>query len=209
LICIVGDVRHFGLDADPVPEVYLPYAASPLYAPILVIRTDADPTPILQSLAGAVRSVNPGLAVYNVFRMRDLVERSTAQRRFAMLLFTAFAGAALLLAAIGIYGAVSHSVLHRTPEIGLRMALGATPSAVMGVILRQGLVLGLEGAALGSIAAFELARLMRSMLFQVSTLDPVVFAAAALTLGLLTLLACYVPARRAAAVDPMVALRRE
>jgi putative ABC transport system permease protein len=209
IVGVVGDVRHFGLDVEPRPEVYVPYAHSPLFAPILVVRTATDPAPMVRELGEAVRSAAPGLPVYNVAPMRELMERSTAQRRFLMWLLTAFAVAALLLAAVGVYGIVSQSVAQRTREIGLRMALGARPAAALRLMALDGLRSMLPGLAVGVAGAMGLSRTMRSVLFEVGPLDPVVFAAAAVTLGLCGALACYVPARRATRVDPLAALRHE
>ncbi len=206
---VVGDVRHFGLDADPRPEVYRPYALNPLSWPILVIRTAADPAPLIGRMSAKVRSVSAGVPAYNVFAMQDLVDRSTAQRRFVMLLLTGFAMAALLLAGVGIYGTVSQAVVQRTREIGLRMALGASPAEALRLVFRQGIVLTAAGIGAGSLAAGVLTRLMRQMLFEVRPLDPLSFAAAAVALGAFAALACYVPARRATRVDPLVALRQE
>jgi putative ABC transport system permease protein len=209
IVGVVGDVRHFGLDVEPRPEVYVPYAHSPLFAPILVVRTATDPAPMVRELGEAVRSAAPGLPVYNVAPMRELMERSTAQRRFLMWLLTAFAVAALLLAAVGVYGIVAQSVAQRTREIGLRMALGARPAAALRLMALDGLRSMLPGLAVGVAGAVGLTRTMRSVLFEVGPLDPVVFAAAAVTLGLCGALACYVPARRATRVDPLAALRHE
>jgi putative ABC transport system permease protein len=206
---VVGSVRHSGIDAEPRPHVYRPYALNPLSAPILVIRTASDPGPLINTLTAKIRSVNPAIPAYNVFRMEQLVERSTAQRRFVMLLLTGFAAAAVLLALVGIYGTVSQSVVQRTQEIGVRMALGASPATARSMILREGFRLTAVGIAAGSVAALGLTRLMRSMLFEVRPLDPGVFLAAALTLGAFALLACYGPARRATRVDPVIALRQD
>jgi len=209
IVGVVGSVRHSGIDADPRPHVYRPYALNPFYSPILVIRTQADPSPPINTLAATIRAVNPEIPAYNVFRMDQLVERSTAQRRFVMLLLTGFAAAAVLLALVGIYGTVSQSVVQRTQEIGVRMALGASPGAARGMILREGFRLTAAGIVAGSIAAVGLTRLMRSMLFEVRPLDPAVFIAAALMLGVFAVLVCYGPARRATRVDPVVALRQD
>jgi predicted permease len=207
IVGVVGDVRHFGLDIEPRPEIYRPYAQNPLNSPILVIRTGVDPSSMSGAVAAKVRSVHPDVPAYNVYVMQELVDRSTAQRRFVMLLLSGFAVAALLLAAVGIYGTVSQSVAQRTPEIGLRMALGASPGAALGLVFRQGLQLAVAGIAIGSVAAAGLTRVMGNLLFEVRPLDPVAFSAAAGVLAGIAALACYVPARRATRVDPLVALR--
>jgi len=209
VIGVVGDIRHIGLDTEPRPEVYRPYAYNPLGAPILVIRTGADPAPLGGLLSAKVRSVNAGVPAYNVYPMKALVERSTAQRRFVMLLLTGFAVAALLLAGVGIYGTVSQSVVHRTQEIGLRMALGASPGAALWLVFEQGVRLTAEGIAAGTIVAVALTRMMRNLLFEVRPLEPIAFLRAAITLAGFAALACFIPARRATRVDPLVALRQE
>jgi len=206
---VVGDVRHFGLDADPHPEVYRPYAVNPLGAPVLVIRTDTDAAALTQTLAGKVRSIGPDVPAYNIFLMQELVDRSTAQRRFIMFLLAGFAGCALLLAAVGVYGMVSQAVAQRTREIGLRMALGAPPAAALALVLRQGLAPVALGIGMGTIGAAALTRLMSKLLFAVRPLDPAAFAGAVLALTVCAAAACYIPARRATRVDPLEALRIE
>ena len=208
IVGVVGDMRHFGLDADPRPEIYRPYAESPLGSPILAIRTAGDPAALAEKLAARVRSLSPEAPAYNVSPMQDLVERSTVQRRFAMWMLTVFSLAALLLAGVGIYGTMSQAVAQRTPEIGLRMALGASPAATVRLVLRQGLTLALIGIVMGAVFAAALTRLMGKMLFEVRPLDPPAFAAATLVLGAFAWLACYLPARRATRVDPLETLRR-
>jgi putative ABC transport system permease protein len=209
VIGVVGDIRHVGLDTEPRPEIYRPYGVNPLGAPILVVRTRADAAPMVNSLGAAVRSVSPEVPAYDVFLMEGLVDRSTRERRFVMMLLSAYAFSALLLAGVGIYGTVSQSVLQRTREIGLRMALGALPGTVLQMVFAQGLRLVAVGIGAGSLAAAALTWLMRSILFEVRPLDPLAFAAAALTLGAFALLACYLPARRATRVDPLIALRHD
>jgi putative ABC transport system permease protein len=209
VIGVVGDLRHVGLDTDPRPEIYRPYAVNPLGAPALVIRTLADAAPLVSALSAAVRSVSDEVPAYDVFLMEALVDRSTRERRFVMLLLSGYALSALLLAGVGIYGTVSQMVLQRTQEIGLRMALGASPGTVLQMVFGQGLRLVAAGVAAGSLAAGGLTWLMRSILFEVRPLDPVAFGAAALTLAAFALLACYWPARRATRVDPLIALRHD
>ncbi len=209
VIGVVGNVRHMSLETDPPPEVYRPYAASPMVSPILVIRTATDPAPMRAALSAKVRGVRAGVSAYNVFEMQELVDRSTAQRRFVMLLVGVFAAMALLLAAVGIYGTVSQSVTQRTGEIGLRMALGATPTAALSLVFRDGLRLTLAGIAIGAALAALLTRFVEKALFEVRPLDPLAFGLAAVLLAGCALLACYLPARRATRVDPIAALRRD
>jgi putative ABC transport system permease protein len=209
VIGVVGDLRHSGLDVEPRPEVYRPYAVNPLGAPVLVIRAASDPAPLLNALSAAVRSVNAGVAAYNVSPMQALVDRSTGQRRFVMWLLSAFAAAALLLAAVGIYGTVSQAVAQRTQEIGLRMALGAAPAEALAMVFRQGMRPVATGIVLGTAGSVGIALLIRGMLFEVRPLDPAAFAMAAGALAAAAMLACYIPARRATRVDPLTALRQE
>jgi predicted permease len=208
IVGVVGNVRHAGLDVEPSPEVYRPYAYSPLGNPILVIRTATDPSALASTLFAKVR-VDPAMPAYNLFLMQDLVDRSTVERKFIMLLLSGFAGAALLLAAVGVYGTVAQTVAQRTSEIGLRMALGASPTAALYLVFRDGLRLTLAGMILGGASAAVLTRLMRNLLFEIRPLDASAFALASLALAAIALLACYIPARRATRIDPLAALRQE
>ena len=160
-------------------------------------------------LTAAIQSVSAEVPAYNIFEMETLVARSTAQRRFVMWLLTGFAVAALLLAGVGIYGMLAQAVVQRTQEIGLRMALGASPAKALALVLGQGIRLMLAGMAAGSLAAVGLTRLMGKLLFEVRPLDPLVFGAAAAVLAAIAMLACYLPAHRATRVDPMIALRSD
>jgi macrolide transport system ATP-binding/permease protein len=209
IIGVVGDVRHFGLDVDARPEIYRPYAVNPLSAPVLLIRTNTDAAALVQTLAAKVRSIGPDVPAYNSFLMQELVDRSTAQRRFIMLLLAGFAVCALLLAAVGVYGTVSQAVAQRTREIGVRMALGASPASALALMFREGAVLAGIGIAVGAIAAAGLTRLLTRLLFGVRPLDPLSFVAAAGSLAIFAAVACYLPARRATRVDPLTALRME
>lgn len=207
IIGVVGAVHHFGLDVSQRPTIYVPYAASPLGSPILVIRSAKDPAPMVGAMVDAVRGTAKGMPAYNVFRMQTLLDRSNAQHRFVMLLLTAFAVAAMLLAALGIYASISQTVSHRTREIGVRLALGASPGAALRLVMAEGLHLTAVGVAIGAAAALGLTRLMTGLLFGVTPLDPVAFVTATAVLALMALIACLVPAARAARVDPLIALR--
>ncbi|HEV2687653.1 MAG TPA: ABC transporter permease, partial [Bryobacteraceae bacterium] len=158
VIGVVGQTRNFGLDIAPSPTLYVSDIVRPLGAPLLEIRTSRDPAPLLNTLAATIRRAHQGMPAYNVFLMQTLVDRSTAQRRFIMMLLTAFAMAAMLLAAVGVYGSISHTVAYRTREIGLRIALGATPAAALRMVLGEGLRLTGAGVAIGIVAAAGLTR---------------------------------------------------
>jgi putative ABC transport system permease protein len=156
-----------------------------------------------------IRAVDPDQPVSNIATMEDLLTRETGSRRLGMILLSGYAGLALLLASLGIYGVLSYLVVQQTPEIGVRLALGATQRDVLGLVLRKGAILVLSGVAIGGVAAFALTRLMASLLFEVSATDPATFIGISLFLTGTALAACFVPARRATKVDPMVALRYE
>jgi len=211
IVGVVGDVKITGLDQALRPVLYYPLRQNPGIGTNLVVRTNHDP----KALAGAIRSeilgLEPGVAIFNVNVMEDLMNQSPAafMRRFPALLISIFAAVALLLASIGIYGVVSYSVTQQTHHIGVRMALGAKASDILKMVLKQGLVLGLVGMAIGVGAALALTRLLRSLLFEVQTNDLTTFALVIGTLFLVTFFACYLPARRATKVDPLVALRYE
>jgi putative ABC transport system permease protein len=209
IVGVVGDLRHAGLDAEIRPEIYRPFAMNPLGAPILVIRTAWDPAAMLNTLSATVRSVSHEAPAYDVYPMETLVRRSTAQRGFVMWLLSGFAGAALLLAGVGIYGTVSQSVVQRTQEIGVRMALGASPRQALWLVFADGLRLTAAGIAAGAITGAALTHLIGKLLFEVKPLDPIAFAAAALILTAFSTLACYIPASRATRVEPLAALRQE
>ena len=209
IIGVVGDVKHFGLDTPAKPELYLPYAQRPTQNQTLVIRATAEPTALVAAVRNAVRTLDQNLPLYGIRTVEEYLAASVAARRMNMLLIGVFAGLALLLAAVGIYGVVAHSVTERTREIGIRMALGANAYEVLRLMLRDGLKLTLLGVALGLIAALGLTRMLKSLLFEVQTTDPLTFVAVALLLTVVALLACWIPARRATKVDPLTALRHE
>ncbi|MCA1591406.1 MAG: ABC transporter permease [Acidobacteria bacterium] len=209
IVGVVGDVKHRNLEAEPGPETYVSYLQAPMPYMTLVARTSVDPASLTGSLRGAVQQVDKDQPLYGVKTMEQWVADSVARRRFNTVLLGIFSAVALLLAAVGIYGVMSYSVTQRTHEIGLRMALGAQRGDVLGMVVGQGMTLIMIGVALGLAASFALTRVMRGLLYGVSATDPLTFGGVALVLILVALLACFIPARRATKVDPMVALRYE
>jgi putative ABC transport system permease protein len=210
IVGIVGDVRHGGLDTETTPEYYIPYEQTDVDDFTVVARTaSGNPTNIAAALRGVIVGMDKEQPIYNIRPMTQLLNESVARRRFNMALLGGFALLALLLAAIGIYGVISYSVAQRTREIGIRIALGAQIRDVIKLILKQGLALAIVGLAAGLLVSFFMTKLMSSLLFGVSATDPVTFGSVALILLFVALLACYIPARRAAKVDPNVALRYE
>lgn len=175
----------------------------------IVARTKSDPSSIVGSLRAVLTSLDKSLPIFALKPMTEYLRDSLARRRFNMILLSAFSGIAMVLAAIGIYGVISYGVAQRTREMGIRMALGAQSRDVLKLVLRQAMLLTLGGVAIGLFASFALTRLIKSLLFSVSVTDPLTFAAIALLLILIALLACLIPAVRATKVDPLVALRYE
>ena len=209
IVGVVGDIRQDGLTADPKPTVFMAQAQVPAYITHLVVRTSGDPKRLVNAIKHSVQEVDTYQPVAKIATMEEYVSASLARPRLHSAMVTAFAGLALTLAAVGIYGLMSDAVGQRTHEMGLRMALGAQRWDVLRLILRQGLVLTFVGAALGLAGAFVLTRFLSSLLFEVKPIDPITFVAVSLILTFVALAACYIPARRATNVDPMVALRYE
>jgi len=222
IIGVVADVRDDGLAADPPPMLYWPQVTLAFWegnaadqiatwrGTSYAIRSPRVGTAgFLEEVRAAVSEVNPNLPLLGVATLEDLTAQSIARTSFTLVLLGLAAGVALLLGLIGVYGVISYSVSQRTPELGMRMALGARSEDVTGMVLRQGLVLSLVGLTIGLALALSLTRVMTSLLFDISPRDPVTFTVVPVVLVVVALLASYVPARRAARVDPMVALRAE
>jgi putative ABC transport system permease protein len=210
IVGVVKDLKQREWTAEPQPEMYLPHsqAAAPRYL-TLVVRPNSSPLNLAAAVEGEVWAIDKNLPVSEVRSMEEVIAASIAQQRFNVLLLGIFASVALILAAVGIYGVMSYSVTQRTQEIGIRIALGAQTSDVLKMVVGQVMKLVAIGIGAGLIGAFLLTRLLSSLLYKVSATDPATFAAIALVLTSVALLACYLPARRATKVDPMVALRYE
>jgi putative ABC transport system permease protein len=209
VIGIIRDIRQQSLDTEPYAQVYSPYAQFPSRSMTLVARTSSDPPGLVPSIRNELSAMDKDQPLYNVRTMAQVMSESIARERFSMLLIAIFAGVGLVLASVGIYGVMSYTVAQRTHEIGVRMALGASASDVLKMVVRQGMILALAGTVLGLVAAFLLTRLISTLLFSVSATDPATYVLISLLLILVALVACFIPARRATRVDPMVALRYE
>lgn len=209
IVGVVRDVKFDGLAAVSEPAYYLPATQSPLNDMTILVRTASDPQSIVAGLRQAVWAIDPNQPISNVNTLEQIVSESIAQPRLNMLLMMLFGGIALLLSAVGIYGLLSYAVTQRTQEMGIRMALGANVTDVLKLVLKQGMFLALVGEAIGLAGAFALTRLIRGLLFGVTPTDTTIFAGVVVVLTLTALLACYLPARRATKVDPLVALRYE
>lgn len=209
VVGVTGDVREFGLDAAPPPVVYVPFSQGPPSSPYVAVHTTGDPAALVRPVRQRIHALDPGIVIWNTSTLAARVSESVAGRRFSLLLIGAFGLLALVLAAVGIYGVIAYGVRRRTREIGLRMALGADDHAVIRLVVGQGLRLTLAGLALGLVAALLLTRLIRGLLFGVSPTDPVALAGVTLGLAVVATVASWLPARRAARVDPMTVLREE
>ena len=209
IVGIVGDVRDVSLGEDPGPMMYVPYAQAPFWGANVVVKSTLSPSSVAAAIRQEVQKMDKDLPVTDVETMPDIMETSLAQPRFRTFLLGVFAAMALVLAATGIFGVISYSVSCRTNEIGIRVALGASRSSILSMVLRESLVLTFAGMALGVPCALAASQLLGHLLFNVSANDPATLAAVACTLAAVATLAGYIPARRAMRVDPMVALRYE
>jgi len=210
VVGIVGDVRDAGLDEAEPPQLYLPYRQWPVQGMAIVLQTSVPPVSVADAAKRAVYATDSNMPVANVRTLDQIVARSISQPRFYTVLLGLFAGVALLLAAIGIFGVLSYAVVQRTREIGIRMALGAQTRSVLGLIVRQAMLLAAVGVSIGIMLAWWLSQsLVSAMLFSTSPHDVSTYVVVAALLGAVALLASYIPARRAARVDPIVALRAE
>jgi putative ABC transport system permease protein len=206
---VVGDVKQNGIDKEPPLQCYMPLPQEPMRSLVAVARTTGDPLAMASKIEERIHSIDRDLPVFSVRSMDQLLDESISQQQLAMALLAGFALLALLLAAMGIYGVMSYAVTTRTHEIGVRMAMGARPTDVLRLVVGQGMTLALIGVAIGLSAALAMTRVMASLLFGVSSTDPLTFVVISLLLIAVAALACYLPARRAARVDPTVALRYE
>ena len=210
VVGVVGDAKQYDIGEPQRPQVYTPYAQNPHIFGTLAVRSrGVEPLGLARAVKEAVWSIDPEQPVWKVRTVEHLLNVNVADRRFVLWLMTCFAGLAVLLTALGIYGVVSYTVVQQTHEIGVRMALGAEGRDVLRMVLGRGMRLALAGVGAGLVAAFGVTRLMSGLLYGVSATDPATYAAVALLLALVALLACYIPARRATKVDPLVALRYE
>ena len=197
------------MDTAPDLQTYVPQAQWTSSNMQLVVRTPIDPGSLVEAVRNEIRAVDKDLPVYRIATMEQLVSGSVAQRRFTLILLSLMAGLAAMLAALGIFSVMSYSVTQRTQEIGIRMALGAKSSDVLKLVVGQGVVLALVGVGIGLAAAAALTQVMSSLLFGIGAHDPLTFSVLAGLLMVIASVACYIPARRATKVDPMVALRYE
>jgi putative ABC transport system permease protein len=209
IVGVAGDIKHHGLDTEPQPELYVPYAQAGVQDMTIVMRTAVPPDRLMSALRQQVWSLDKQIPVPSIRTLDDVLAAPIARPRFRTLLLGLFAGLALLLAAAGLYGVMAYSVSRRTNEIGLRMALGAEVTNILGMILRQAFVLTLAGIAVGIVGAALLTRLLTNLLYEVPPTDPLTFATVIVGLVGVGLLASYFPAWRATRVDPTVALRVE
>ncbi len=209
VVGIVGDVKERGLAEEKPPELYVPYAQVPIQTMDVVLRTQVTPRALVPAVEKVVRELDPELPVARVATLDEVVARSISEPRFYMVLLGAFAAMAVFLAALGIFGVLSYSVVQRSREIGIRVALGAHPRDVLRMVLGHAATLAVIGVLVGLAGALALSRAIGSLLFELSPTDPLTLGSMAVLLGAVALVASYLPARRATRVDPLIALRSE
>ena len=209
IVGVVEDVKYFGLAEPSEPSLYLPVAQAPFRRMSFTLRTNADPESLMASVQQVVRTADPTVPVSQVSTLEAILSKSVAKERFSMLLLVLFAGVALVLAAIGVYGVVSYGVSQRTCELGIRIAVGAEPGDILRLVLIDGVRLSLAGVGLGLVGAFFLSRVISSQLYGVSATDPLTYAGVAIILTLVAVTAAYLPARRTSRMDPVLALQGE
>lgn len=209
IIGVVGNVRQFGLREDPYPAVYQGWGTFPLNDMSFLIRSNSEPAQLAAAIRDRVHAIDPTMPIYNIQTMEQAISESVAQPRFYTLLLTGFAGLALLLAGLGIYGVVSYSVSQRTRELGIRIALGATQDRVVRLVIGQGIALTVAGVTIGLIGAYWLVHLLATLLYGITATDPLTFVGVSAVLLGVAWLASYLPARRASRVDPVIAMRAE
>jgi len=209
IVGVVAGIKEVGLAEKLQPHIYAPLAQAPIARATLVIRTDVASNAIIGAVRSEVSQLDPDVPVFSIQPMHDVIGRTLTSQRLTNMLLTAFSLLALLVAAVGIYGTMSLYVGSRKNEFGIRLALGAQPGTLLRSVLREGMLLIVAGILVGTVGALALTGTIASMLFEVSPTDPVVFTGVPLLLVLVALVACFVPARRASRVDPMIALRYE
>jgi predicted permease len=209
VVGVVGRVKQYTLDSDSRIAMYFPHAQFSTRSMNVVVRTAGDPAAAAPAVRAALREVDPDLPLYRVRTMEARVGESLARRRFAMSLLTVFAGLALGLAIVGVYGVMVYLVSQGRREIGIRLALGASPSAILGLVMRRGMTLAIAGVTLGLLGSAVLSRFLEGLLFGIRPRDPLTFLAIPAILGLVTLAAVYAPAHRASRTDPLLTLRSE
>jgi putative ABC transport system permease protein len=209
IVGIVSDVSQYGLDKKPPMQIYVPLPQFPTSFNSIIVKTEGDPAALIGAVRREILAVDKDQAVFNLTTLEQLHGESILLRRFFMVLLLVFAAVALVLAAVGIYGVMSYVASQRTHEIGIRMALGAQAKDVLKLIISNGMILALVGVAVGLAGAFALTRLLASLLFGVTATDTLTFVGVSVGLILVAMVACYIPARRATRVSPLVALRYE
>jgi predicted permease len=209
IVGVVGDIRSDGFDTASAPYIYVSEPQAPPYVSVLYLRTSGDPGTLGEAIRHEVQAVDPGVPVYGIRTMDEVVGKNLAARRFALELLGVFAAVAFLIAAIGIYGVMAYTFSRRTSEIGLRMALGAQRSDILKIVLREGARMVAFGVGAGLIGSAILTRFLQTLLFEIKPTDPITFGVLTTLLVSVALLACLIPARRATRVDPLMALRHE